>query len=278
MARDHDPSISEIFYYFESHTDIANGRTVGRKIGVIQEIIIKKFLLTSQRIRDCLIYEPRLRGKSGATHKVEFVLFAPLCVVSLAVHSVFRLRSPSLEIVVKRTLQADRKASVSVPTGEGPTTRLLGVEQALPITVVDQGHPRLLFVKLVDVSTTDCRIAILDSAKPLASLESIRVGAQRFSGSDKLGSGIQTIEKAKQTSLVAVDFDLEFNDQMLSQSSGTSTRWAMPMTTSSANSPPGPARRRASSTPRSRFPTSSPPSSRWTARSQRPARRSAWRV
>jgi hypothetical protein len=62
-----DPRISEIFYYFESHTDIATGRTVGRKIGVIQEIIIKKFLLTEPSIRDCLIYEPRLRGKSGAT-------------------------------------------------------------------------------------------------------------------------------------------------------------------------------------------------------------------
>ena len=66
MAPVRDPSISEIFYYFETHTDIVNGRTVGRKIGVIQEILIKKFLLTSQRIRDCLIYEPRLRGKSRA--------------------------------------------------------------------------------------------------------------------------------------------------------------------------------------------------------------------
>jgi hypothetical protein len=34
------------------------------------------------------------------------------------------------------------------------------------------------------------------------------VGAQRFSGSEKLGSGIQTIEKAKQASLVAIDLDI----------------------------------------------------------------------
>lgn len=39
MTRERDPRISEIFYYFEEHTDIASGRTVGRKIGVIQEII-----------------------------------------------------------------------------------------------------------------------------------------------------------------------------------------------------------------------------------------------
>lgn len=224
MARERDPSISEIFYYFETHTDIANGRTVGRKIGVIQEIIIKKFLLTSQKVRDCLIYEPRLRGKSGATHKVEFVLFAPICVVRLAVGPAFRLRSPSLEIVVRKTVPADRKASIAVLTGEGPVTKTLAVEQAFALSVVDRGTSRLLFVKLVEVSATECRIAILDSGRPLASLESKRVGAQRFSSSDKLGSGIQTIEKAKQTSLVAVDFDLEFNDQMLSQSSGSPSR------------------------------------------------------
>jgi hypothetical protein len=58
-------------------------------------------------------------------------------------------------------------------------------------------------------------VSVLDSEVPLASLESKRVGAQRFSGSDALGSGIQTIEKAKQTSLVAIDFDLQFNETML---------------------------------------------------------------
>ena len=224
MAPVQDPSISKIFYYFETHTNIVNGRTVGRKIGVIQEILIKKFLLTSQRIRDCLIYEPRLRGKSGATHKVEFVLFAPLCVIRLGIGSPFRLREPSLEVSINRVSVADGRASVVVLTGEGRTTKMLGIEQAFSFTVVKAGAPHVLIVKLVEVSATECRIAILDSARPLASLESKRVGAQRFSGSEKLGSGIQTIEKAKQTSLVAVDFDLEFNDKMLSQSSSTSSR------------------------------------------------------
>jgi hypothetical protein len=51
-----DTRISEIFYYFERDTNIATGRTVGRKIGVIQEIIVKKFLLTELSIRDCLIF------------------------------------------------------------------------------------------------------------------------------------------------------------------------------------------------------------------------------
>lgn len=216
MSRERDPGISEIFYYFETHTDIANGRTVGRKIGVIQEIVIKKFLLTNQRIRDCLIYEPRLRGKSGATHKVEFVLFAPICVIQLGIGATFRLREPSLEISLKRV--AEGRANIAVLTGEGAVAKPLGIEQSFSVVVVKKGVPRVLFIKLVAVSATECRVAVLDSARPLASLESKRVGAQRFSGSDKLGSGIQTIEKAKQTSLVAVDFDLEFNDKMLSQS------------------------------------------------------------
>ena len=44
----------------------------------------------------------------------------------------------------------------------------------------------------------------------------------------------------------------------------------------SASLPPGLARRRASSTRRSRFQTSSRPSSHWTARSRKPAPRSVW--
>ena len=61
------------------------------------------------------------------------------------------------------------------------------------------------------------RIVALDPIRAVASIESKRVGAQRFSGSEQLGSGIQTIEKAKQASLVAIDFDLGFNGQLLTQ-------------------------------------------------------------
>lgn len=57
-------------------------------------------------------------------------------------------------------------------------------------------------------------IDLIDKTALLASLESKRVGAQRFSGSDTLGAGIQTIEKAKQASLVAIDLDLKHNKQV----------------------------------------------------------------
>lgn len=211
----HDPRISGIFYHFEAHTDIRNGRTVGRKIGVIQEIIIKKLLLTDQKIRDCLIYEPRIRGRSGATHKVEFVLFAPLVVAEIAAGRSLRIHEPSLELSVLKVDGAAEKARISVLTGEGKTAKLLAVEQAFPITIVWRGQPTLVYVKLSGVAGGTCRISILSGAAPLATLESKRVGAQRFAGTEVLGSGIQTIEKAKQTALVAVDLDLQFNAQIL---------------------------------------------------------------
>ncbi|MEK7794523.1 MAG: hypothetical protein AAB353_08330 [Candidatus Hydrogenedentota bacterium] len=220
----HDPRISEIFYYFETHTNIKNGRTVGRKIGVVQEIIIKKFLLTDLKIRDCLIYEPKLRGRSGATHKVEFVLFAPLLVAHIQKGHNLRIGNPSLQITLKRHDPLMQQARIGVLTGEGETIKTIAVEQAFPVIVVWGGKASTLFVKLIAVKEQYCRIALLNSASPLASLESKRVGAQRFSSSDKLGSGIQTIEKAKQTSLVAVDFDLQFNENLLASSGSASKR------------------------------------------------------
>jgi len=215
MTKTHDPRISEIFYYFSDHTDIRTGRTVGRKIGVIQEIIIKKFLSSNQDIRDCLIYEPKLRGKSGATHKVEFVLFSPISIINLEVKNKFRMLSPSIEINLK-SIDFDKKlAKIEICTGETKISKNLKVDQSFQFELVFNNKPNNLFLKLITVNQKNCRISILNGLLPIASIESKRVGAQRFSSSDKLGSGIQTIEKAKQTSLVAIDFDLQFNDELL---------------------------------------------------------------
>ena len=57
-------------------------------------------------------------------------------------------------------------------------------------------------------------VVVFDYSQLLASLESKRVGAQRFASTDTLGSGIQTIEKAKQSALVAIDLDLKYNDTL----------------------------------------------------------------
>ncbi len=215
MADNRDPRISEIFYYFEEHTDIKNGRTVGRKIGVVQEILVKKLLRQEQAIRDCMIYEPRLAGKSGATHKVEFVLFRPLLVAALLAGQSVRLRPPELQVTAKKVDTGRGKARVSVLTGEGEQSVTLAPDGSFTVEAVHDGSSRTIFIKLVQIDGDTARVAVLDGGNPLASLESKRVGAQRFSSTKKLGSGIQTIEKAKQTSLVAIDFDIRYNQGML---------------------------------------------------------------
>jgi hypothetical protein len=210
-----DVRISEIFYYFSEHTDLKTGRTVGRKIGVIQEILIKKFLLTHEKLKDSIIYEPKLRGKSGATHKVEFVAFNPIAVVELPLNTKLRLISPSLELSLKTINVAQKTIKLVCLANGEKITKQLKLDHSFGLELVFNHQSNPLFIKLVQLNAQECRLSILNALQPVASVESKRVGAQRFSGSDKLGSGIQTIEKAKQTALVAVDFDLQFNDELL---------------------------------------------------------------
>lgn len=218
MARDH--RISDIFYYFEQHTTIASGRTVGRKIGVVQEILCKKLLLTSDKIRDCVVYEPKLLGRSGATHKVEFVILKPTLAVELSLGKSFEIAQglsatvssiDSAKLAAKLTLVGEKKNRLIVRPG---------MEKFLSHFIPGS----TLLMKVAGVNASRVRLTILDTTSPVASIESKRVGAQRFSSSDKLGSGIQTIEKAKQASLVAVDFDLRFNGTLLAQAGANQKR------------------------------------------------------
>lgn len=225
MATKRDASISDIFYYFAEHTTIASGRTVGRKIGVVQEILVKKLLHSSQRLVDGVVYEPRVPGRSGATHKVEFVFFQPL-------------EAAVLRPSVPCHFQAVTGLSVTLQpmTGRRPRLLVSYANAAEKVTIeVDRLVPytkgaceRLYrdgFVLKTSAVTGDAlRISLLDKRSPVCSIESKRVGAQRFSSTDKLGSGIQTIEKAKQASLVAIDFDLLFNKTLLALSDRTAAR------------------------------------------------------
>jgi hypothetical protein len=218
VAAARDPRISPIFYYFEQHTDIASGRTVGRKIGVVQEILCKKMLQQSVALRDALVYEPKVPGYSGATHKVEFILFQPLEAHDLPLGNTAQkwAVAPSLRVQTL-SIEADQsRAHLAITVGtvtrryRVSTGALLGLH-ATQRDVIPE-HPMF---QIAAISATSVRVSLLDSTRPVASVESKRVGAQRFAGSDSLGSGIQTIEKAKQASLVAVDFDLRFNGSVL---------------------------------------------------------------
>ena len=217
IAKYRDPKISDIFYYFQEHTNIANGRTAGRKIGTIQEILIRKFLLTDSRVTRSIVYEPRVQGRSHATHKVEFVFYQPLEAVSVQQGRQVRFGAiPEMLVTVERAPAAsfDDYARVSISYGGKP------VSQRIDMSVVhrlpDRGDRHFgLTAAFARAGVTE--VCLLDMGDPLASIESKRVGAQRFAGSDKLGAGIQTIEKAKQAALVAVDFDLQFNKVLLCQ-------------------------------------------------------------
>ncbi len=61
-----NPQISSIFYYFESISNLANGRALGRKIGVMQEVLLRKYLMKSPTISSRLFIERSLHGFSRA--------------------------------------------------------------------------------------------------------------------------------------------------------------------------------------------------------------------
>jgi hypothetical protein len=226
LPRELDPRISGIFYYFEEHTNIASGRTMGRKIGVVQEILVKKHLLNSVRILDAITYEPRIPGRSGASHKVEFVFFQPIVAAELGVGDEVKLSS--------RPTFAIRLVGLDVERGMAKITWTFGNERGTTTLLEGRFAPGKLQATLLNspfrfrfscvLTDKRARFALITLEKPCASIESKRVGAQRFSNSDALGSGIQTIEKAKQASLVAVDFDLKYNDGLLALQGRDSVR------------------------------------------------------
>jgi hypothetical protein len=214
-----DPRISEIFYYFESYTDISSGRTMGRKIGVVQEIIVKKLITDSTALRDSVIYEPRIEGYSGATHKVEFVFFQPIGAIALSPGAQARFPGPyDIALTLKQIDAAGRaKVAVAIEGEDFSATMRVGAPVANG-ELRARLDARGLVLKLSRSTEDRARFSLMDRREPRASIESKRVGAQRFSDSEALGSGIQTIEKAKQASLVAIDFDLAFNRTVLALS------------------------------------------------------------
>jgi len=200
-----DSKISDIFYYFEEYTTVSSGRTAGRKIGVVQEVILRDYLQESTTLRRSLYLERKLVGASGAGHKVEFSWFAYRShrlsvgdsVPSTDDLTVSAISPSSQQIFVRKRGSSSKGTSIDVGSAlTGSLTQALEDDTDL---------------RLFSVSEDTCVVDVVDFTDLRASLESKRVGAQRFKGSKKLGAGIQTIEKAKQASLVALDLDLAAN-------------------------------------------------------------------
>jgi hypothetical protein len=200
-----NPNISDIFYYFEALTDLKSGRTVGRKIGVVQEIVLRKYIEQSDELARRLYLEQKLEGASGATHKVEFSWYA-IAPVTVSAGDIIGRSGVTLE-----RIDLEKQAvRLRTPAGRATTVRMDSPTITSGALRKHLGQSQL-DLRLRSVDAQNASFDVVDRSKLLASLESKRVGAQRFSGSDNLGSGIQTIEKAKQASLVAIDLDLKVN-------------------------------------------------------------------
>lgn len=218
MAQQH--GISDIFYYFREVTDLKNNRTVGRKIGVLQEIIVRKYLQGSAAVNDRILLEGSVVGISGATHKIEFVVCAMADRVRLTRGCPVDYGGIELEFTA---VEADT-ALVSVRWEAEATGRKIALKSPLRLggnfrSALIRGRFKAdgLIPRLTTIEEDFVELALLDPRDVLISIESKRVGAQRFSDSEKLGAGIQTIEKAKQTALVAVDLDLTLNKVVKAQ-------------------------------------------------------------
>ncbi len=202
-----DLRISDIFYYFESVTSLSSGRTVGRKIGVVQELVLRRYLEQSPDLKRRMYLEQFLEGASGAKHKVEFSWYA----IEAIVHPSVGLEVPETNGLI---IKAVDEESACIAVGLDSSRKEIWISENVQI-------PKLSGLRtFLDSMSKDLRVSVLDGtlrldvidrSQLLGSLESKRVGAQRFSSSEKLGSGIQTIEKAKQASLVAIDIDLKNN-------------------------------------------------------------------
>lgn len=205
---EYDPRISKIYYYFAQFTTIENGRTAGRKIGVVQEIIVRKYLLQSLRLADAVLYEYQLPGFSGAFHKVEFVFVQPVKAIEFTSGQSYNLGNLTFTLISANNNRAKFRIQGSGQILQSGFALHYGASNTRVRQLFQSAG---LGVKLSAVETGRARLSILNMRDVRASVESKRVGAQRFSNSEALGSGIQTIEKAKQAALVAIDADLMFN-------------------------------------------------------------------
>lgn len=202
-----DDRISEIFYFFEKLTTLQSGRTVGRKIGIVQETLLRKYLEQDEAIRRRMYLEQGLVGASGAAHKVEFSFHPLQTYVNLSRGD----EIPGTNGVVLAEVSPEVETlRLNVP---GSRPELAGISRSLPLKGAVRSHLNDcdIDIRIIEIDKDGVTVDVVDRSRLLASIESKRVGAQRFSGSDRLGAGIQTIEKAKQASLVAIDLDLRHN-------------------------------------------------------------------
>jgi hypothetical protein len=146
-------------------------------------------------------------GASGADHKVEFVFFQPTLALNFGIGQTHKIGGLEITLIKTALERATFKLSRNGKSVRSTLKLHTPVKAEAAVALIESDN----LIKLSAVAPDMARLVFLNSNDVRASVESKRVGAQRFSSSEKLGSGIQTIEKAKQASLVAIDADLKFN-------------------------------------------------------------------
>jgi len=195
----------KIYPIFEATRQLGiKGHVLGRKIGVIQEIMIWKLLRSSELVRQRVLGEIWVAGKSGARHKVEFVLLSNILSTCVTTGDVLDLKTRNLTIDVGEI--DEEHVQVKIPEiSEVPcviyVSELNGV--GIPKKYRQALDDLSIAIKVLEVKNGKARLCVLNLSDPLVDIESKRVGIEETKG--ELLVGPQSIEKAKQTALVAID-------------------------------------------------------------------------
>ena len=180
------------------------GHVLGRKIGVMQEIIVWKLLRSSNLIKERVLGEVWVEGKSSAEHKVEFGIFSKIFSEKVASNESYDLETLGFNLKIKDI--GSNFVRINVPNLTDKNCKINFSELngvGLKKNYRNFFNEKNIRIKAFKIKGDHVQLVVLNLSDPLVHIESKRVGVEETKG--KLLPAPQTIEKAKQTSLVAID-------------------------------------------------------------------------
>ncbi|MGB4758487.1 MAG: hypothetical protein WBP26_00340 [Candidatus Saccharimonadales bacterium] len=224
--------ISDLFKHIEGFNLM--GHKIGRKVGDMLELLVMAKIFEDSELASRVVYEPKLVGATGAGHKVEFGFFEPnQSSVTGEPFGFIECKKVGVE-VTKNALTKNRhlvltaggalpfsysRAWMTAPVSFGLEVKSISAEAVTVMTTVgelDESHQLVIGDTLKIVLTEGGKLVIVGPTTSLRDvqdivrsckilkLEKIEGEQSHWSVWDCL-TGPQTIEKAKQASLVAMD-------------------------------------------------------------------------
>jgi len=226
--------ISGVFKYIEGYHKM--GHQIGRKIGDMLELIVLAKIYADKNLTDRLMVEPKIYGETGAGHKVEFGFFEDFDSNHLNPFGIIECKKVGVEVTknasIKNSLlklgvgeeifnqtspswyNLDEKAFIKLVVKEihkdsvNVTVESNLVKETL-LTIDTTGTFKLVITEdcIVHALTPDTDLREIDGIVRfcrIIKLEKIDIAQTHWGIYDCL-TGPQTIEKAKQASLVAMD-------------------------------------------------------------------------